>query len=431
MTIAVRSKILVVDDQSSSIQTLFQVFKADHDVFMATSGPKALELCSSVQPDLILLDVVMPEMDGHEVCRRLKQSETLRHIPIIFITSLNEPADEAQGLELGAVDFIAKPFNTAVVRARVSTHLHLQSALHQVQNAATTMEMRVQERTAELHRTLERLTLAQADLAKSEARATLSTLIAGVSHEMGTPLGNSLITADTLCDQSEAFAQRSAAGALRRSDLETFVKDVQHGADLIRRNLNRANELLSRFRQVAADQASEQQRVFDLANTVGEVVETIGPSLKRSPHRLIVNIPSGISLHSQPGALGQVLINLINNAYLHAFEPDGPAGQVHIDASATAMGVEIRVGDNGKGMSETVLSQIFDPFFSTKIGAGGTGLGMAIVQDLVQKNLQGRIRAESTPGIGTCFYVTLPLELVGEVDITGAMAGGPANDKTA
>jgi signal transduction histidine kinase len=95
------------------------------------------------------------------------------------------------------------------------------------------------------------------------------------------------------------------------------------------------------------------------------------------------------------------------------------------------MGVEIRVGDNGKGMSETVLSQIFDPFFSTKIGAGGTGLGMAIVQDLVQKNLQGRIRAESTPGIGTCFYVTLPLELVGEVDITGAMAGGPANDKTA
>lgn len=412
MTLPDRPKILIVDDQSASIQTLFQVFKDEYDVFMATNGAKALDLCLSVQPDLILLDIVMPGMDGHAVCQRIKQTESLRHIPVIFITSLNDPADEAQGLAIGAVDFIGKPFNTAVVRARVRTHMQLQAALRQVQDAANTLELRVQERTEQLHQTLERLTLAQAELAHSEARATLSTLIAGVSHELGSPLSNSLLTAETLCAQSTAFAAKAQAGSLRRSELDAFVHEVHHATNLVCRNLTRANELLGHFRQVAADQASEQQRPFDLARTVEEVVETIGPTLKRSPHRLSIDIAPGILLDSQPGALGQVLINLINNAYLHAFDASTGSGQVRIDADASDTTVEIRVQDNGKGMSEAVLARIFDPFFSTKIGAGGTGLGMAIVQDLVHKNLQGSVRAVSNPTQGTCFYLTLPRQLV-------------------
>lgn len=120
-------KLLVVDDTALNIQTLYQIFSNDHEVFMATSGQQALDFCEKTLPDLILLDVMMPDIDGHEVCRRLKNNERTRDIPIIFVTSQNNPDEETLGLQLGAVDFISKPINSAVVRARVKTHLTLKA----------------------------------------------------------------------------------------------------------------------------------------------------------------------------------------------------------------------------------------------------------------------------------------------------------------
>ena len=128
--------LLVVDDQPINIQTLHQIFSGTHQVRVATSGAQALEACAEQLPDLILLDVMMPGMDGHEVCRRVKADERMKEIPIIFVTSQNDPHDEALGLELGAVDFITKPVNAAVVRARVNTHLQLRQALDQVREMA-------------------------------------------------------------------------------------------------------------------------------------------------------------------------------------------------------------------------------------------------------------------------------------------------------
>lgn len=128
--------LLVVDDQPINIQTLYQIFSGTHQVRVATSGAQALDACTEKLPDLILLDVMMPEMDGHEVCQRLKADERTKEIPIIFVTSQNDPHDEAFGLELGAVDFITKPVNAVVVRARVNTHLQLRQALDQVRKLA-------------------------------------------------------------------------------------------------------------------------------------------------------------------------------------------------------------------------------------------------------------------------------------------------------
>ena len=122
-----RPRLLVVDDQPVNIQALYQAFAADHQVFMATSGEQALALCASKQPDLVLLDVVMPGMDGYEVCRRLKADEATRDIPVIFVTAHSDEAAETRGLDAGAVDFISKPINPTIVRARVRTHLTLKS----------------------------------------------------------------------------------------------------------------------------------------------------------------------------------------------------------------------------------------------------------------------------------------------------------------
>jgi signal transduction histidine kinase len=175
-------------------------------------------------------------------------------------------------------------------------------------------------------------------------------------------------------------------------------------------NLQRAADLLNDFRQVAADQASEQRREFDLASVVQEVISTLTPTLKRQPHRVVVEIPGGIRLDSQPGPLGQIIINLINNAFLHAFE-GRTDGVLTIRATMLGHQVKIQFEDNGVGISQENLVKLFEPFFSTKIGRGGSGLGMAIVANLVQKTLRGKISVRSQVGQGTSFDILLPLKL--------------------
>ena len=398
-----RGTLLVVDDQPINIQTLYQIFSADHEVFMATSGAQAVLAAAEQRPDLILLDVLMPDMDGHIVCQRLKENPDTRDIPVIFVTAQDDPAEETLGLELGAVDFIRKPVNAAVVRARVQTHL----VLRQLKNR---LEDQVAQRTAELEAALVRLQESQEQLTSSEAKATLSTLIASVSHELGTPLGNGVMMASTLADQTRDFARVLDSGNLKRSDLTNFVASQLEGTSMVLSNLHRATELLTNFRQVAADQASEQRREFDLATVVQEIISTLTPTLKRQPHRVVLQIPEGIVMDSQPGPLGQIVINLINNAYLHAFEGRSN-GQLTIRAETVGAQVKLQFEDNGVGIPEENLAKLFEPFFSTKIGKGGTGLGMAIVANLVQKNLGGEMAVQSTPGVGTRFDISIPLVL--------------------
>ena len=282
------------------------------------------------------------------------------------------------------------------------------AAENQVRELNDTLERRVEERSAALERTMETLRHSQEELARSEARATLSTLVASVSHELGTPIGNSVMAASTLGDHARSFEALIDAGQIKRSDLNRITGALRDGTELLRRNLERAQDLLKNFRQVAADQASEQRRSFDLATATREIIDTLAPSLKRHPHRIVLDIPAGITLDSLPGPFGQVIINLINNAYLHAF--DGRSdGLLTIAAEVRGRDVLIRVADNGCGISPENLKKLFQPFFSTKIGEGGTGLGMSIVENLVRKTLGGSITVHSDVGTGTRFELRLPL----------------------
>lgn len=402
--------LLLVDDQVFNIQILQHIFKDDYTLYAATTGAQALALCARQIPDLILLDVVMPVMDGHQVCAHLKADPRTRDIPIIFVTGHNNPEEESAALQMGAVDFISKPVNAMVVRARVSAQLMLRQTLRQVKDLNHHLEERVAQRTAELQQALEHLQKSQEELAHSAANATLSTMIAGVSHELSTPLGNCKMVAGTLAEHPRDLVREMHAGLLKRSGLERYAEQASDGVSLLQRNLERAVELLGNFRQVAADQASEQRRSFDLADVVAEILHTMSPSLKRHPHRVVVDIPDGIRMDSLPGPLGQVVINLVNNAYLHAF--DGRAdGVLTIEARQDAGLVKVAFIDNGVGMAPDHLAKLFVPFFSTKIGRGGTGLGMAIVQNLVGKTLGGRITVASTLGEGTRFDMVLPCVL--------------------
>lgn len=276
-----------------------------------------------------------------------------------------------------------------------------------IRDLNNTLERRVEERTAALEKTMDTLQRSQEELAQSEARATLSTLVASVSHELNTPIGNSVMAASTLGDHARTFQSMVDAGQLKRSDLTQFLDTLREGTALMQRNLGRAEDLLKNFRQVAADQASEQRRSFDLATVVTEILATLKPSLKRHPHRIVLDIPPGITLNSLPGPLGQVVINLINNALLHAFEGRDD-GVLTISAQASEMDVMLRFSDNGVGISPENLNRLFQPFFSTKVGKGGTGLGMTIVENLVRKSLGGSIRVHSNVGSGTHFEIYIP-----------------------
>lgn len=270
-----------------------------------------------------------------------------------------------------------------------------------------TLEERVAERSQQLQQATKTLHASQEALARSAAKATLGTLVASVSHELNTPLGNSLITASTCADLTKRFAQLAQTGQLKRTDLNQFVVQMQDGSALIERNLHRAVDLVKNFKQVAADQASEQRRSFDLAAVAYEVLDTLSPSLKRYPQTIELDIPEGLVLDSFPGALGQVLMNLINNAVLHAFEGHRD-GLVRIHAESHGDGINLQLSDNGSGMTQAHLEQLFQPFFSTKIGRGGTGLGTTIVENLVTRSLGGTVRVESGIGRGTTYHIHLP-----------------------
>jgi len=273
----------------------------------------------------------------------------------------------------------------------------------------------VEQRTQELAKsytqlkeafaTIER---AQEELVRSEKLASLGSLVAGVAHELNTPLGNSLTVATTLAERTHAFRKEMDGGALRRSALTEFIQGAAQASDLLTRNLFKASDLISHFKQVAVDQAGGQRRRFDLAEMVQEILVTLQPQFKKTPHHIELAIPTGIMMDGYPGPLGQVITNLVSNALLHGF--DGvEVGTVTIKAMQGDGDVQLSVADDGCGIPTEHQAKVFDPFFTTRLGQGGSGLGMHIVYSIVTRVLGGRIMLASQPGKGTTLTMNLPL----------------------
>jgi signal transduction histidine kinase len=248
----------------------------------------------------------------------------------------------------------------------------------------------------------------QAQLAAHEKLASLGSLVAGVAHELNTPIGNSLLMASTLQEKTDMLAARFAQASLKKSDLEGWIAAASESSALIQRSLHAAAELVNSFKQVSVDQASTQRRRFDLAKACHEIAATIMNQVRRGGHALVLHVEPGIVMDSYPGPLGQVLINFVNNALLHAF--DQPGGTMEVTAALSGPDrVRIVFRDDGRGIPAEHLSRIFDPFFTTRMGQGGTGLGLSIAYNIVTTLLGGTIRVESGADQGTAFIVDLPL----------------------
>ncbi|TWA67115.1 PAS domain S-box-containing protein [Azospirillum brasilense] len=302
----------------------------------------------------------------------------------------------------------------------------------------TFTDVTVEARSAEeVFHAMEALETAYADLketqdslVQAEKMASLALLVAGVAHEINTPVGIAYSCSTHLASKTQTLTEAFAKGALKKSDLTAYVAAAGESSRLIEQNLTRAAELIQSFKRVAVDQTSQERRRFDLRSYLDEIITSLGPRLRKSPHRMTVACPDGITMDGYPGALSQVITNLVINALTHAF-PGGRAGAMALTVEELPDGeLDIRFSDDGVGIAPDNLPKVFEPFFTTKRGTGGSGLGLHIVFNLVTQSLGGRISVESpppndSPGGGTSFLLRIP---VTAPRMAGAAGKDPATD---
>lgn len=293
------------------------------------------------------------------------------------------------------------------------------------------LERRVHERTAalesanaELAKLIDDLKRTQHELVRVEKLAALGALVAGIAHELNTPIGNSLVVSSTLSEETLTLAGELAAGGLRKGNLERYLRQARQASALIMRNLGKASALLNNFKEVATSRASAQRQIFQLNDVVNEVFATLGPRFTALPVTVQRQVPPDLALDSYPGTLVQVLFQLIDNALVHGLDGGKvAAGRIEISASRPDGGeLVLTVADNGAGIAQDFLPRIFDPFFTTRFGKGGSGLGLHVAHHLVREVLGGRLMVANRAGGGVAFSVYLPLQAPADGESKPAVA---------
>jgi two-component system NtrC family sensor kinase len=401
--------ILVVDDNPTNLDVLRALLKRQgYRVRIATSGELALRSARARPPDMILLDVNMPEMDGFEVCAHLVAERDLRDVPIIFVSAEVDTESVVFGLALGAVDYITKPVRAEELRARVEAHLALRS-----------VRLELQRQNDELKRT-------QARLVQAEKMAALGVLTAGIAHELNNPINYLRSSAHTLQRLVAALAEfceatqqlelpqddpaRALLGALvRRHRVPRTIEGVEELAGNITLGADRAAEIVRGLRQFSRLDMAEQE-VADLHQCIEATLLLLRHRTKQGVeiHRDFGTLPRCLCY---PGKLNQVLMNLLVNA-LDAVEQEPGSGRVTLRTRAVeldgARAVSIVVEDDGPGIPVEHRERIFEPFYTTKSQGRGVGLGLSISYGLVQEH-GGELRVGPSPQGGASFEIVLPL----------------------
>ncbi|GGH06698.1 histidine kinase [Alsobacter metallidurans] len=327
----------------------------------------------------------------------------------VIARSVSGPLEEI-GVAMGSI--VAGRFDHHVQGADARDEIgHMARAVEVFQNNAIAKQQAEADLRAskeEAERALADLRDTQQSLIEAEKLAALGGLVAGVAHEVNNPVGISLTVASALAERCKNFAGELESGQLRRSQLAAFVDQNRDAARQLVANLQRAGDLIQSFKQVAVDRSHADRRVFDLRAATEDILASLRPGLKLRRLALVVDIPDGIQMDGDAGAYGQVLTNLFLNTVTHAFA-DQSGGHISIVGRPRGSEyVEIHFSDDGRGMPGEVMRQAFDPFFTTRRGQGGTGLGLHIVYNVVTQRLGGRITLSSVEGHGTTFVLVLP-----------------------
>jgi signal transduction histidine kinase len=248
---------------------------------------------------------------------------------------------------------------------------------------------------------------AQEQLVQAEKMSALGRLVAGVAHEINTPVGVGVTAASYLAQKSHDFAELFEQNRMKKSDLQNYLHTVQETVAIIQTNMGRASELIKSFKQVSVDQSNEEIRTFRLLDYIDDILRSLQPAMKKSKQRVVLFGDRELEVTTYPGAVSQIVTNLVMNSLVHAYEPD-TEGYMMVRAENKDGYLIVQYADDGKGMAKEVADHIFDPFFTTNRSRGGTGLGMNIVYNLVTQKLGGTIQCSSEPGRGTTFVMEFP-----------------------
>jgi signal transduction histidine kinase len=439
-----KGNILVVDDTPDNLRLLSAVLTAQgYDVRKALSGKMALTACQTKIPDLILLDINMPEMDGYQVCQQLKSDPTTSNIPVIFISALDDVLDKTKAFQLGGVDYITKPFHSTEVILRVENQLNVRN-----------LQLKLQEKNLLLSQALVDLEAAQVERIQKEKMISLGRLVAGIAHEVNNPIsfiyGNLQYASQyvqDLVDLIEVYQQEypqptaKIQSIFEEIDLYFVFNDLQKLMSAMHRGANRIREIVHALQNFARLDEAEMKEV-DIHQGIESTLLMLEHRLRETESRPEITIIKDYSqlplVECYAGELNQVLIHLLSNAidvfevpeidtslsksgeknnsqrhYLEVNLLSKPIEYPEIRITTqvtTAQTVKIAIADNGPGIPEAVRSRLFDPFFTTKPVGKGTGLGLSISYQIIVHKHHGKLTCHSNPGVGAEFVMEIPIQ---------------------
>ena len=407
--------ILCIDDEPSVLDSLrrelTELFEDRCEIETALGGEDALSLQEDLLEDgselaLVISDYIMPDMKGDEILAHIHQSSP--KALAIMLTGHATLEGIANAINTAALyRFIPKPWNSADLQLTVREALNSYLTEQQLVEYRQSLEQKVEERTEELRRTLSELEIMQAELVRTEKLASLGELVAGVAHEINTPVGNAILAASVLEQETNGFEQAFSSGALKKSHLTHYLEVASDSSQLVLNNLKRAADIIQNFKQVAIDRTNLESRVFKVVDYLKSIAASLEPQWKKAKHHLMVEGDPDIVMEGCPGVLSQVVTNLVMNSIVHAY---GPSERGHLLLQVMQIGDRIRLSytDDGCGILPEIQEKIFDPFFTTARDRGGSGLGLNIVHNIVTQSLQGTLKCESVAGQGTTFTLDLP-----------------------
>jgi len=372
-------QILIVDDNPTNIDLLRRYLEPEkYKISAVTSGEKAIDLAGKLQPNIILLDIMMPGIGGYETCVILKTDPATKNIPIIFVTAKVAPEDLRKGFAVGGADYITKPVDQDVLLARVSYQLSVQK----------------------------KQLLEKQLLEKSQYMASLGELVAEITHEIASPLGNIQLIIGSLKSELKHLGDAIEKGTLQKEQLVSFINEYSDAVDTCEKNSLRAETIMTSFKSVAVSQCKSEISRFNLRSLIEDILHTLTPKLKKTEHSVKLEVPNDIELTTYSGAFTHIITNLMNNALIHGFE-NITNGEIIIAASHNDNTVQISVKDNGNGIPDNLIDKIFLKFFTTKGNDGGSGLGLHICQKMAEEELQGSIQVQNNAGAGCCFILEI------------------------
>ncbi len=395
--------VLIVDDSPDNLRVLSATLsESNYDIRCAKSGTMALKAIAKGElPDVILLDIQMPDIDGYEVCEQLKSNARTQHVPIIFISALDTVIDKVKAFSVGGADYITKPFQMEEVIARVQNQLKLQAA--------------------------------KAQLAQSEKMASLGQLVAGIAHEINNPIGFVQGNVDFIeryvqdvLTLLEAYSQicpdppDSVKAIAHQIDLDLIREDLPKAIRSIKLGTERVISIVTSLRNFSRldESAYKRANIHDgIEGTLLILDSRLKPSGDAPRIELIKDFASIEAIDCFPGSLNQVFMNLLANAIdavdhrrrqANSTKVSDYRPQIRVATRQSKLETVVRIRDNGSGMSDRVKARLFTPFFTTKPVGSGTGLGLSISYQIIHEQHQGQLRCESEEGVGTEFTIVLP-----------------------